>query len=160
MKPIFYIIIFMMLFSCGSRSSNSDKQKSIENSSANVNNTTSVELQNSASASVDFESFLNHYDLSVSNAKTPYQLSFNGVVFSGDADLSFKKKEEKAIYKSIVKIETTYKSRTTYKSEVNYKTITTYKSKESESQRPMWWVYVLIFLVGFFLKPFLKLINK
>lgn len=157
---ILYIITLMMVLSCGNRKAALEK-KSVESDTSLV---TTLQQKTIATANaesyVNLQKFLDQYDVSVTNAKSNYQLGFSGLTFSGNADLEIKKKSNGTILTTYSKTVTTYKSVTDYKSVTNYKTVTTYKSKESGSKRPMWWLYVLIFCGGFFIKPILKLITK
>ena len=152
------IIAVIFIISCGSRKN----QTEIATEKAKVESitTASVEknIEQKTESKTDLATFFEQYQFSVASDGQPYRFKFGELEYQGSATVSFEKKTEKKEQKTYTLQNITYQSQLTYKTKTNYVTKTRYKTKETQSSRPMWWLYVLLYLVGLATVPLIKLL--
>jgi len=156
MKAKILILISFILFSCGTRTKQTEKEKTKTSGSEKVAQSENIFVKSSAEAQTDLSQYLKQSGLKINSTGKPYTLQYNGVVFSGDANLDFSDREEKLIIKTIRNTITSYESEITQKSVTDYNTVTTYKSMDLKSERSSWWLYVLLYLAGLATIPLIK----
>ena len=160
MKKILFLLISLILIGCGTRTKKTEKTKTETSSSATVSKTENVDFKNSAESKTDLSQYLKESGLKINSTGKPYTLQYNGVVFSGDANLEFSDKEEKLMVKTITKQQLIYKSKTTYKSSTHHKTIYHKKTMDLKSERSSWWLFVLLYFAGLSTIPLIKYFIK
>lgn len=148
MKAKTLILLSFIIFSCGSRTKQTEKTKINTSYNSDVSKTENTEFKSIAEAQTDLSKFLKQSGLKINSVGKPYQLQYNGVVFSGDANLDFSNSEEKTTIKTIRKENLTYKSKMAYKSLTHHRTIYHKKDMNLKSERSSWWLYALIVVVS------------
>lgn len=131
-----------------SRKKDLAKENSENSKIENIQKSQDEYLKSTSESQVDISQFMKESGLKVTSTGNPFQLSYNGIVFSGDANIEFNSKEEKTVVKTYYRTETTYKSQTTYKSETKVKQKSSKKNLNVVTKRNSFWLYVLIFLGG------------
>lgn len=160
MKKLLFLMISIILIGCGTRTKKTEKTKIETSLNSDVSKTENTELKNYFQSQADLSQYLKEIGLKINSTGKPYQLQYNGVVFSGDANLEFSNTEEKTILKTVTKQQFTYKSKMTYKSLTNHKTIYHKKSMDLKSERSSWWLYVLLYFAGLATIPIIKYFIK
>ncbi len=149
MKKFTLLILLLIITSCAtSRKKDLVKENSEISKIENIQSSQKESSNSSSESQVDISKFLKETGLKITSTGNPFQLNYNGIVFSGDANIEFNSKEEKTVVKTYYKTETTYKSQTTYKSETKVKQKSNKKNLNVETKRNSFWLYVLIFLGG------------
>lgn len=159
MKTTIYLLISLIIIGCGTRTKQAEKEKSILQESREFSKNENVSSQNSSETKTDLSQYLKEIGLKINSTGKPYQLQYNGVVFSGDANLEFSDREEKTIVKTVFNTITTYKSETTHKSVTNYKSQVNKKSMDLKSERSSLWLYVLIGVISIVVWELIKKYN-
>lgn len=155
MKKIIFILIILLLSSCGSRKKEMEKQTEKIQIEENTNLQQNQSFENKTQSVTDLSKFLSDKGLKITSTGQPYQLKYGDMVFSGSADVELtEKKEETKLYHK-------YFNHISYQTHIAYKTHTTYKSilidKKLKVEREAYsfWVYILIGFLGSFLLKFL-----
>ena len=149
MKKYTLLFILLILVSCAtSRKKDLAKENSENSKIENIQKSQEEYIKYSSESQVDISQFMKESGLKITSTGNPFQLNYNGIVFSGDANIEFNSKEEKAVVKTYYRTETTYKSQTTYKSDTKVKQKSSKKNLNVVTKRNIFWLYVLIFLGG------------
>lgn len=149
MKKFTLFVLLFIITSCAtSRKKDLVKENSESSKTENIQSTHNEDSKSASEAQVDMSRFLKENGLKITSTGNPFQLNYNGIVFSGDANIEFNSKEEKIVVKTYYRTETTYKSQTIHKSETKIKEKSSKKNLNVESKRNSFWLYVLIFLGG------------
>lgn len=150
MKNLLLILtISILLFSCGSRKKNLEIQKNETELNSESSGKTNIESDVKSSTFVDINKYMHDIGLKIISTGNDYKFRIGDFEFSGNADVEFSNKKEETKTKIIEKVHTTYKSETTYRTLTNYQTKTYFKTLEVKSEKPMFWLYVLVYLCGF-----------
>lgn len=156
MKKIILLLLSVILIACGTRTKQTEKEKINISGSEKVSQSENISVKSSSEAQTDLSQYLKQTGLKINSTGKTYTLQYNGVVFSGDANLDFSNSEEKTVLKIINRTITSYESEITHKSITDYNTVTTYKSMDLKSERSSWWLYVLLYLAGLATIPLIK----
>lgn len=148
MKRIIYIIVIVNLFACGSRKKSLDIQKEQSSGTQETKQTQKDHKETNSESTIDYAKLLQNTDFKIIGNGNPFQLQYGDFIFSGNADLEFSTKKEDTKAKIFEKTHTFYKSETTFWSKITYKTVTYYKTLRVESTKPMFWLYVLVYVLG------------
>lgn len=153
-------ISLLFLIGCGVREKKTNYEKENISNVEKKDSSQNTDFNSYAESKTDLNQYMQEIGLKINSTGNPYTLQYNGVIFSGDANIDFNNKQSKNIIKTITKTKTTYKSQTTYKSITKYKSNKINKVKESKSKRDSWWLYVLLYSAGLATIPLLKYFIK
>ncbi|MFC4688645.1 hypothetical protein ACFO4P_17015 [Epilithonimonas pallida] len=161
MKKIIYLLISVFLLSCGGlRKTNTETNKSDEFKKNESSGNSKTSSENGGESSTDLSQFLKNTDLEITSKGTPFSLSYNGIVFTGEADVKINNKEEKTIVKTVYRYWDIYRNWNVYHNYDVVRNKTYFKHKETESKRDSWWLYVLLYFAGMITIPLIKLSIK
>mgnify|MGYP003404269828 CR=1 FL=1 len=164
MKKILPILI-LLLFSCGSRKADSQKEvikeTTTEQSTTETKGSTTSELSEKTLFNL-FENNMNFGIKPVGDLPAKFIFIHNGQKIEGETtgELNFSNQQKTVnkVTEVTQKLITTYQTKTTYKTETTFKSIV--KSKATESKRSEFAWYILAFVLGIGFLPTINLIVK
>lgn len=160
-KKYTWISIFViLLFGCGIRKSNTKISKSDEFKKSEQSGNSKTISEKGGETTTDLSQFLKNTDLEITSKGTPFSLSYNGIVFTGNADVKINNKEEKTVIKTTYRYWGIYRNWNVYHNYDVVRNKTHFKQKETESKRDSWWLYVLLYFAGMITIPLIKLFIK
>lgn len=153
MKKYIWISAILLVISCGSRKSKTEKQTEKTDFQTGQNLSKTEELETTSETTIDYAKFFQEIGLKIKSSGSDYQFQIGDFKFAGNADVEFSNKKEETKTKIFHRIETIYKSKITYKTETTYKTQTIFKSKETERETyPWYWIVLGTILIWELLK--------
>ena len=152
MKKILPILI-LLLFSCGSRKADSQKEvvkeTTTEQSTTETKGSTNSEISEKTLFNL-FENNMNFGIKPIGDIPAKFIFIHNGQKIEGETtgELNFSNQQKtvNTITEIIQKIHTTYQTKTTYKTETTFKSIV--KNKATESKRSEFASYILSAVLG------------
>lgn len=160
MKKIILLLLSIILITCGTRTKQTEKEKTNVSGSQKIEQTKDESFKSSAEAKTDLSQFLKQTGLKINSIGKPYTLQYNGAVFSGDANLEFSDREDKTTIKTVTRTYLILATKTTYKSLTHHKTIYHKKNMDLKSERSSWWLHILLYLAGLATIPLIKYFIK
>lgn len=161
MKKIIYLLISFLIISCNtSRKVNAEKNETTDRVSINEKSSDETKSQSgtsseSGSSSVtDFSKFWSQNNLKVKSNGSAFNLSYNGMTFSGDADVDISNSQEQIKYYNVFSNYNIFHHFNVYhhfniteKQNIYYKHYAM-KSKGVDTQKNSFWMIALVFSAG------------